>query len=200
MSSETSTDSQATETEMWLAFFNDDGLWFEEVSTDYESDAWKKYTSADVKIINACNQILVAQLQREDELGLVFHDVPSRNIRRDGMEFTFQYYKETKPKRGIPLVFLVKMENKTFYMYCDKESSHTVLRFKEGNAPADISDNENSLIFYQVAASTGSHKTMFKAAYEEGLYLAFEKQDNLNKLVLKRVNDEVDETATFRCQ
>lgn len=46
------------------------------------------------------------------------------------MHFSIHCYKTTTPLAGLPVAFSVQVEDKSYYMCCEKESGEMIVRFK----------------------------------------------------------------------
>lgn len=46
------------------------------------------------------------------------------------MHFNVHYYKTTTPSAGMPVAFSVQVEDKTYYMCCEKECGKMIVRFR----------------------------------------------------------------------
>ncbi|NXX73698.1 IL18 protein, partial [Urocolius indicus] len=159
-----------------------------------ECDAFSKEKILHHVLRNVNSQLLVV---RPDLNVAAFEDVTDQEMRSgNGMHFSIHYYKTTTPSAGMPVAFSVKVEDKNYYMYCDKECGKTIVRFREGEVPKDIPGESNIIFFKKTFTSCSSKAFKFESSLEQGMFLAFEEAGSLRKLILKKLprEDEVDET------
>ncbi|XP_064380298.1 interleukin-18 isoform X1 [Dromaius novaehollandiae] len=116
-----------------------------------------------------------------------------------GMHFNIHCYKTTTPSAGMPVAFSIQIKDKNYYMCCEKEFGKTVVRFREGEVPTEIPCESNFIFFKKTFTSCSSKAFKFEYSLEQGMFLAFEKEGYLRKLILKKMSseDEVDETMKF---
>lgn len=46
------------------------------------------------------------------------------------MHFNIHYYKTTTPSAGMPVAFSIQVEDKSYYMCCEKECGKMTVRFR----------------------------------------------------------------------
>ncbi|POI35848.1 hypothetical protein CIB84_000400 [Bambusicola thoracicus] len=168
-------------------------LYFEEL----ECDAFCKDKTIKRFFRNVNSQLLVV---RPDLNVAAFEDVTDQEVKSgSGMYFDIHCYKTTAPSAGLPVAFSVQVEDKSYYMCCEKEHGKMVVRFREGEVPKDIPGESNIIFFKKTFTSCSSKAFKFEYSLEQGMFLAFEEEDSLRKLILKKLprEDEVDETTKF---
>ncbi|GAB0199715.1 interleukin-18 [Grus japonensis] len=96
----------------------------------------------------------------------------------------------------MPVAFSVQVEDKTYYMCCEKECGKMIVRFREGEVPKEIPGESNVIFFKKTFTSCSTRAFKFEYSLEQGMFLAFEEEGCLRKLILKKLSkeDEVDET------
>ncbi|NWS23247.1 IL18 protein, partial [Pachyramphus minor] len=173
-------------------------LYFDEifliVCTELECDALCKEKTLHRVLRNVNSQLLVV---RPDLNLAAFEDVTDQEMQSgQGMHFTIHCYKTTTPAAGMPVAFSVQIEDKSYYMCCEKERGEMIVRFKEGEVPKEIPGESNIIFFKKTFTSCCSRAFKFEYSLEEGMFLAFEEEGYLRKLILKKLSrkDEVDET------
>ncbi|NXX92364.1 IL18 protein, partial [Centropus bengalensis] len=152
------------------------------------------------KILNGClcnvnSQLLVV---RPDLNLAAFEDVTDQEMYSGhGMHFSIHYYKHTAVSAGTPVAFSVRVQNKSYYMCCEKERGKMIVRFREGEVPRDIPGQSNAIFFQKSFTSYSPRAFKFEYSLEQGMFLAFEEEGYLRKLILKKLprEDEVDETT-----
>ncbi|KAM3658624.1 interleukin-18 isoform 2-T2 [Ammospiza maritima maritima] len=164
-------------------------LYFEEL----ECDALCKEKTLHRVLRNVNSQLLVV---RPDLNVAAFEDVTDQEMQSGkGMLFSIHCYKTTTPLAGLPVAFTVQVENKSYYMCCERECGKMIVRFKEGEVPKEISGESNFIFFKKTFTSCCSQAFKFEYSMEQGMFLAFEEEGYLRKLILKKLSeDEVDET------
>ncbi|XP_056365633.1 interleukin-18-like isoform X2 [Oenanthe melanoleuca] len=167
-----------------LYFHDDDEL---------ECDALCKEKILHRVLRNVHSQLLVV---RPDLSVAAFEDVTDQEMQSGkGMHFSIHCYKTTTPLAGMPVAFSVQVENKSYYMCCEREGGEMIVRFKEGEVPKEIPGESNIIFFKKTFTSCSSRAFKFEYSLERGMFLAFEEEGCLRKLILKKVSqDEVDET------
>lgn len=67
---------------------------------------------------------------------------------------------------------------------------------QEGEVPKEIPGESNVIFFKKMFTSCSSRAFKFEYSLEQGMFLAFEEEGSLRKLILKKLSreDEVDET------
>ncbi|XP_009470540.1 PREDICTED: interleukin-18 [Nipponia nippon] len=168
-----------------LYFADDDGL---------ECDAFCKEKILQRVLRNVNSQLLVV---RPDLNMAAFEDVTDQEMKSGkGMHFNIHYYKTTTPSAGMPVAFSVQVEDKSYYMCCEEECGKTIVRFREGEVPKEIPGESNVIFFKKTFTSYSSRAFKFEYSLEQGMFLAFEEEGCLRKLILKKLSreDEVDET------
>ncbi|KFV78904.1 Interleukin-18, partial [Struthio camelus australis] len=146
---------------------------------------------------NVNRQLLVVQ---PDLNVAAFEDVTDQEMNSgSGMHFNIHCYKTTTPSAGMPVAFSIQIEDKNYYMCCEKELGKTIVRFREGEVPTEIPGESNFIFFKKMFTSCSSKAFKFEYSLEQGMFLAFEKEGSLRKLILKKMSseDEVDETMKF---
>ncbi|XP_009636702.1 interleukin-18 [Egretta garzetta] len=169
-----------------LYFADDDGL---------ECDAFCKEKILHRVLRNVNSQLLVV---RPDLNMAAFEDVTDQEMKSgNGMHFNIHYYKTTTPLAGMPVAFSVQVEDKSYYMCCEKECGKMIVRFREGEVPKEIPGESNVIFFKKTFTSCSSRAFKFEYSLERGMFLAFEEEGCLRKLILKKLSreDEVDETT-----
>uniref|UniRef100_A0A669QIC0 Interleukin-18 n=3 Tax=Galliformes TaxID=8976 RepID=A0A669QIC0_PHACC len=170
-------------------------LYFE--AAELECDAFCKEKTIKRFFRNVNSQLLVV---RPDLNMAAFEDVTDQEVKSgSGMYFDIHCYKTTAPSAGMPVAFSVQVEDKSYYMCCEKEHGKMVVRFREGEVPKDIPGESNIIFFKKTFTSCSSKAFKFEYSLEQGMFLAFEEEDSLRKLILKKLprEDEVDETTKF---
>ncbi|NWR95286.1 IL18 protein, partial [Furnarius figulus] len=161
---------------------------------DLERDAFSKEKTLHRVFRNVNSQLLVV---RPDLNLAVFEDVTDQEMQfGQGMHFTIHCYKTTTPSAGMPVAFSVQIEDKSYYMCCEKEHGEMIVRFREGEVPKDIPGESNIIFFKTTFTSCCSRAFKFEYSLEKGMFLAFKEEGYLRKLILKKMprKDEVDET------
>ncbi|XP_068515440.1 interleukin-18 isoform X2 [Anas acuta] len=169
-----------------LYFADDDEL---------ECDAFSKEKTLHRFLRNVNSQVLVVQ---PDLNMAAFEDVTDQEMKSgSGMNFCMHCYKTTTPSAGMPVAFSVRVEDKSYYMCCEEEHGKMIVRFREGEVPKDIPGESNIIFFKKTFTSYSSKAFKFEYSLERGMFLAFEEEDSLRKLILKKLprEDEVDETT-----
>uniref|UniRef100_A0A8B9NY23 Interleukin-18 n=1 Tax=Apteryx owenii TaxID=8824 RepID=A0A8B9NY23_APTOW len=163
--------------------------------TELECDALCKEKILRQRVFrNANSQLLVVQ---PDLDVAAFEDVTDQEMKSgSGMHFNIHCYKTTTPSAGLPVAFSIQIKNKNYYMCCEKEFGKTIVRFREGEVPTEIPCESNFIFFKKTFTSCSSKAFKFEYSLEQGMFLAFEKEGYLRKLILKKManEDEVDET------
>ncbi|XP_054079192.1 interleukin-18-like isoform X1 [Rissa tridactyla] len=168
-----------------LYFADDDGL---------ECDAFCKEKILHRVLRNVDSQLLVV---RPDLNMAAFEDVTDQEMKSgNGMHFNIHYYKTTTPSAGMPVAFSIQVEDRSYYMCCEKECGKVIVRFREGEVPKEIPGESNIIFFKKTFTSCSSRAFKFEYSLERGMFLAFEEEGSLRKLILKKLSreDEVDET------
>ncbi|NXY13528.1 IL18 protein, partial [Atrichornis clamosus] len=174
-------------------------LYFDEiliiVPPELECDALCKEKTLHRVLRNMKSQVLVV---RPDLNVAAFEDVTDQEMQSGkGMHFSIHCYKSTTClSAGMPVAFSVQVEDKSYYMCCEKERGEMIVRFKEGEVPKEIPGESNIIFFKKTFTSSSSTAFKFEYSLEQGMFLAFEKEGYLRKLTLKKLSrkDEVDET------
>ncbi|KAF1657282.1 Interleukin-18, partial [Aptenodytes patagonicus] len=159
-----------------------------------ECDAFCKEKILHRVLRNVNSQLLVV---RPDLNMAAFEDVTDQEMKSgNGMHFNIHYYKTTTPSAGMPVAFSVQVEDKSYYMCCEKECGKMIVRFREGEVPKEIPGDSNVIFFKKTFTSCSSRAFKFEYSLEQGMFLAFEEEGRLRKLILKKLSreDEVDET------
>ncbi|NXC40157.1 IL18 protein, partial [Penelope pileata] len=176
---------------VWLG--DDLCLYFEEL----ECDAFCKEKTITRFFRNVDSQLLVVH----PDLNMAgFEHVTDQQVKcGSGMHFNIHCYKTTTPSAGMPVAFSVRVKDKSYYMCCEREGGKMVVRFREGEVPEDIPGESNIIFFKKTFTPCSSKAFKFEYSLEQGMFLAFEEEDSLRKLILKKVprEDEVDETTKF---
>ncbi|NXG36802.1 IL18 protein, partial [Dromaius novaehollandiae] len=166
--------------------------------TELECDALCKEKILQQRVFrNVNSQLLVVQ---PDLNVAAFEDVTDQEMKSgSGMHFNIHCYKTTTPSAGMPVAFSIQIKDKNYYMCCEKEFGKTVVRFREGEVPTEIPCESNFIFFKKTFTSCSSKAFKFEYSLEQGMFLAFEKEGYLRKLILKKMSseDEVDETMKF---
>ncbi|XP_063034385.1 interleukin-18 isoform X1 [Melospiza melodia melodia] len=160
---------------------------------ELECDALCKEKTLHRVLRNVNSQLLVV---RPDLNVAAFEDVTDQEMQSGkGMLFSIHCYKTTTPLAGLPVAFTVQVENKSYYMCCERECGKMIVRFKEGEVPKEISGESNFIFFKKTFTPCCSQAFKFEYSMEQGMFLAFEEEGYLRKLILKKLSeDEVDET------
>ncbi|XP_069732549.1 interleukin-18 [Phaenicophaeus curvirostris] len=169
-----------------LYFADDDGL---------ECDAFCKDKILNGFLRNVKSQLLVV---RPDLNVAAFENVTDQEMKSGhGMHFNIHYYKTTTIYAGVPVAFSIRVEGKSYYMCCEKECGKLTVRFREGEVPKDIPGKSNVIFFQKPFTSCCSRAFKFEYSLEKGMFLAFEEEGCLRRLILKKLprDDEVDETT-----
>ncbi|NWI66156.1 IL18 protein, partial [Todus mexicanus] len=159
-----------------------------------ECDALSKEKMLYRYLRNVNSQLLVV---RPDLNIAAFEDVTDQEMKcGNGMHFTIHCYKTTTPSAGMPVAFSVQVADKSYYMCCEKEYGNMIVRFREGEVPKDIPKENNTIFYKKTFTSCCSTAFKFEYSLEQGMFLAFEEEGSLRKLILKKQSreDEVDET------
>ncbi|KAJ7427436.1 Interleukin-18 [Willisornis vidua] len=161
---------------------------------ELECDALCKEKTLHRFLRNVNSQLLVV---RPDLNLAAFEDVTDQEMRcGQGMHFTIHCYKTTTPSAGMPVAFSVQVEDKSYYLCCEKECGEMLVRFREGEVPKEMPGESNIIFFKKTFTPCCSGAFKFEYSLEEGMFLAFEQEGYLRKLILKKLSrkDEVDET------
>ncbi|KAK2532803.1 Il18 [Columba guinea] len=143
-----------------------------------ECDAFCKEKVLHRVLRNVRSQLLVV---RPDLDMAAFEDVTDQEMKSgSGMHFNVHYYKTTTPSAGMPVAFSIQ----------------------EGEVPKEIPDESNVIFFKKTFTSFSSRTFKFEYSLEQGMFLAFEDEGYLRKLILKKLSreDEVDETMEISLQ
>ncbi|XP_025896824.1 interleukin-18 isoform X1 [Nothoprocta perdicaria] len=147
---------------------------------------------------NEYRQLLVF---RPDLQLAAFENVTDQEMKcGSGMHFNIHCFKTTTPSAGMPVAFSIQIQDKNYYMCCEEEEiGKPIVQFKEGKVPTDIPQESNFIFFKKTFTSCSSQAFKFEYALKQGMFLAFEKEGCLRKLILKKMSseDEVDETMKF---
>ncbi|XP_008635150.1 interleukin-18 isoform X3 [Corvus cornix cornix] len=167
-------------------------LYFDD-DDELECDALCKEKILHRVLRNVNSQLLVV---RPDLNVAAFEDVTDQEMQSGkGMHFSIHCYKTTTPLAGMPVAFSVQVEDKSYYMCCERECGEMIVRFKEGDVPKEIPGESNIIFFKKTFTSCSSKAFKFEYSMEKGMFLAFEEEGCLRKLTLKKLSkDEVDET------
>ncbi|XP_009995723.1 PREDICTED: interleukin-18 [Chaetura pelagica] len=168
----------------------DPRLYFEEL----ECDAFRREKILQRVLRNVNSQLLVV---RPDLNVAAFEDVTDQEMKSgNGMHFSIHCYKTTTPSAGLPVAFSVLVEDKSYYMCCEEERGRITVRFKEGKVPAEFPGESNIIFFKTTFTPESSRAFKFEYSLKQGMFLAFQQEDGLRKLILKKVSrGEVDETV-----
>ncbi|NXU40311.1 IL18 protein, partial [Drymodes brunneopygia] len=172
-------------------------LYFDEfcsvVPAELECDAFCKERTLAQVLRNVNSQLLVV---RPDLNVAAFEDVTDQEMRSGpGMHLSIHYYNTSTPIAGRAVAFSVQVKDKSYYMCCERECGEMIVKFKEGEVPKEIPGESNIIFFRKTFTSCCSRAFKFESSTERGMFLAFEEEGCLRKLVLKRLSkDEVDET------
>ncbi|KAM6295739.1 interleukin-18 [Aegotheles albertisi] len=159
-----------------------------------ECDAFCKEKILHRVLRNVNSQLLVV---RPDLNIAAFEDVTDQEMQSGtGMHFSIHCYKTTTPSAGMPVAFSVQVEDKSYYMCCEEECGKMMVRFKEGEIPKEFPGESNVIFFKKTFTSCSSRAFKFEYSLVQGMFLAFEEEGGLRKLILKKLprEDEVDET------
>ncbi|KFO82781.1 Interleukin-18, partial [Cuculus canorus] len=169
-----------------LYFADDDGL---------ECDAFCKEKILNGFLRNVNSQLLVV---RPDLNVAAFEDVTDQE-----MKAGTQFPDRCCTHHTVSLIQMcfcslhIQVEDKNYYMCCEKECGKMIVRFREGEVPKDIPGKSNVIFFQKPFTSCCSRAFKFEYSLEKGMFLAFEEEGCLRKLILKKLprEDEVDETT-----
>ncbi|NXH16237.1 IL18 protein, partial [Bucco capensis] len=159
-----------------------------------ECDAFSKEKILHRVLRNVNSQLLVV---RPDLNVAAFETVTDQEMKAgNGMHFNIHYYKSTTPSAGMPVAFSIQVADKSYYMCCEKQCGQTIVCFREGEVPKEIPGESNVIFYKRTFTSCCSRAFKFEYSLEEGMFLAFEEEGSLRKLILKKLSreDEVDET------
>ncbi|NXO01380.1 IL18 protein, partial [Rhinopomastus cyanomelas] len=167
-------------------------LYFEEL----ECDAFCKSNTLSKVLRNVHSQLLVV---RPDLNEAAFENMTDHEMETgNGTSLDVHYYDSSTdtPPAGKPVAFTIRVKNKCYYMCCEEECGKMIVRFREGEVPTLIPDKSNAIFFRTKFTSSSPTAYKFEYSLEQGMFLAFEEEGNLRKLILKKVatEDEVDET------
>ncbi|NXL92158.1 IL18 protein, partial [Alectura lathami] len=168
-------------------------LYFEEL----ECDAFCKEKTIRRFLRNVNSQLLVFH---SDLNMAAFEDVTDQEAEHgSGMHFDIHFYKTTAPSAGMPVAFSIRVEDKSYYLCCEEEQGKMIVRFREGEVPKDIPGESNIIFFKRTFTSCCPKAFKFEYSQEKGMFLAFEEENSLRKLIVKKLprEDEVDETTKF---
>ncbi|KFO99789.1 Interleukin-18, partial [Calypte anna] len=143
---------------------------------------------------NVNSQLLVV---RPDLNVAAFEHLTDQEMKSgNGMLFSIHCYNSTTPGAGTPVAFSVQVEDKSYYMCCEEECGKMIIQFKEGEVPEKFPGESNVIFFKKRFTSSSSRAFKFEYSLEQGMFLAFEEEGSLRKLILKKLSreDEVDET------
>ncbi|NWH69974.1 IL18 protein, partial [Piaya cayana] len=160
-----------------------------------ERDAFCKEKILNGFLRNVKSQLLVV---RPDLNVAAFENVTDQEMKSGhGMRFNIHYYKTTTIYAGIPVAFSIRVEDKSYYMCCENECGKLIVRFREGEVPTDIPGKSNVIFFQKPFTSCCTRAFKFEYSLEKGMFLAFEDEGYLRRLILKKLprEDEVDETT-----
>ncbi|KAM9113990.1 interleukin-18 [Pangshura tecta] len=164
-----------------------------------ECDYWKAAISLQDQIFrNISNQILMVRPGPENAVMSVFEPMTDEEMTPGcGVHFTIHYYKDNRLEDGMSVAFSIQVENKTYCMYCTHEGGEKTVRFREEVVPKEILANSSDIIFIQKSISPTDTKAFkFESSLMRGYFLAFQKGENLSKLILKQCDeDQVDEST-----
>ncbi|XP_074833205.1 interleukin-18 isoform X1 [Carettochelys insculpta] len=163
-----------------------------------ECDYWKKEHSLQQQIFrNTSNQVLVVRPGPGNDVMTAFEFLADQEIKAEsGVNFTIHYYKDYSLDEGLAVAFSIRVENKTYCMYCAHEGGRNIIRFKEKEVPREILENSSDIIFIQKSISPTNTKAFkFESSLMRRYFLAFQKEENLSKLILKQCEDEVDQST-----
>ncbi|XP_034610463.1 interleukin-18 [Trachemys scripta elegans] len=174
-----------------LYFADDEGL---------ECDYWKKanYALQHQIFRNISNQVLMVRPGPENAVMSVFEPMTDQEMTPGcGVHFTIHYYEDNRFEEGMSVAFSILVENKTYCMYCTHEGGEKTVRFREEEVPREILENSSDIIFIQKSVSpTDTQAFKFESSLMRGYFLAFQKVENLSKLILKRCDEDyVDEST-----
>ncbi|NWV05716.1 IL18 protein, partial [Ptilonorhynchus violaceus] len=164
------------------------------ISAELECDALCKEKILCRVLRNVNSQLLVV---RPDLNVAAFEDVTDQELQSGkGMHFIMHCFKTTTPSSaGLSVAFSVRVEDKSYYMCCEKEGGEMIVRFKEGEVPREIPGESNIIFFKTTFTPYCSKAFKFEYSLERGMFLAFQEEGCLRKLILKKLSkDEVDET------
>ncbi|NXI34939.1 IL18 protein, partial [Galbula dea] len=159
-----------------------------------ECDAFSKDKILLQVLRNVNSQLLVA---RPDLNMAAFENVTDQEMKSgNGMHFYIHYYKTNTPSAGLPVAFSIQVSGKSYYMCCEKECGKTLVRFREGEVPKEIPGESNAIFYKKTFTPYSPRAFKFEYSLEQGMFLAFEEEGTLRKLILKKLSreDEVDET------
>ncbi|XP_053545829.1 interleukin-18 [Bombina bombina] len=128
-------------------------------------------------IKNFKHQLIFAFPEREEAP----FDISARDEKRSHF-FLYKYREAGRFHSGLAVLFTVIVDGRNYLLYCGNDEK---LHFKEGERPVSIMSERSEFIFYQKAFSSGTSSFRFESSMKPDYYLAFQEEDNKQKLVLK---------------
>ncbi|XP_075765556.1 interleukin-18 [Pelodiscus sinensis] len=182
-----------------LGFVDNSFDFYFEDEEGLECDYWKQAHSLKYQVFrNISNQVLIVRPGLGNDITPAFEPMADQEMKADsGVHFTIHYYKDYSFEEGLPVVFSVLVDNKTYCMYCTQEGGEKIIRFREEVVPKEILENSSDIIFIQKSISSIDTRAFkFESSLMRGHFLAFQHVQNLNKLILKQCKneDQVDES------
>lgn len=161
------------------------------INTDnLQIEAWKKSKNCLTGIIeNFLEQCLEAHPDDPVGCNAVFTNPGS-----DWQTFGLHMYKTNNISGGLSVAFTVKYKDEKYYM-CSTEDMK--LYFKKGDCPDRIMGNHSDVIFFQKQFSEGHNSFKFQSSLQMDYYLAVSDEGGIQKLILKKSGDELDEAQKF---
>ncbi|XP_052616015.1 interleukin-18 isoform X2 [Peromyscus californicus insignis] len=170
--------------------FIDNTLYFmPEDDGDLESDHFGRDCSTTAVIRNMDDQVLFVDRNKQQH---VFEDMTDADIGANEPQtrLIIFMYKDDKV-RGLPVTLSVK-DTKMFTLSCKDK----IISFKEMDPPENINATESDLIFFQRGVP-GHDKMQFESSLYKGYFLAYEKDGDLFKLILKKKDENGDKSVMF---
>ncbi|XP_059123810.1 interleukin-18 [Peromyscus eremicus] len=170
--------------------FIDNTLYFlPEDDGDLESDHFRRDCSTTAVIRNMDDQVLFVDRNKQQH---VFEDMTDADIGANEPQtrLIIFMYKDDKV-RGLPVTLSVK-DTKMFTLSCKDK----IISFKEMDPPENINATESDLIFFQRGVP-GHDKMQFESSLYKGYFLAYEKDGDLFKLILKKKDENGDTSVMF---
>lgn len=154
---------------------------------DLESDHFVRLHCTTAVIRNINDQVLFVDKRKP-----VFEDMTEidRSVNGPQTRLIIYMYKDSAV-RGLAVTLSVKDERMSTLSCKNKTIS-----FEEMNPPENIDDIKSDLIFFQKRVP-GHNKMEFESSLYEGHFLACQKEDDAFKLVLKKKDENGDNSVMF---
>ncbi|XP_021063249.1 interleukin-18 isoform X2 [Mus pahari] len=168
--------------------FIDNMLYFiPEDNGDLESDNFGRLHCTTAVIRNINDQVLFVDRRKP-----VFEDMTDIDIieSKPQTRLIIYMYKDSEV-RGLAVTLSVKNERMSTLSCKNK-----IISFEEMDPPENIDDIKSDLIFFQKRVP-GHNKMEFESSLYEGHFLAYQKEDDGFKLILKKKDENGDKSVMF---